>query len=90
MRVEHDGIYAVVASMGGAPKNPVWYYNVVAHPGVELQDGPVKQGMVARELTGDEKAEWWVRCVAAFPNYADYQRKTTREIPVFMLEPVGG
>jgi hypothetical protein len=57
---------------------------------IELQDGPVKQGLVARELTGDEKAEWWVRCVAAFPNYADYQRKTTREIPVFLLEPVGG
>jgi F420H(2)-dependent quinone reductase len=57
---------------------------------IELQDGPVKQGLVARELTGDEKAEWWVRCVAGFPNYADYQRKTTREIPVFLLEPVSG
>ena len=87
MRVEHDGSYAVVASMGGAPKNPVWYYNLVAHPRVEFQDGPVKQDMVARELTGEEKAVWWDRSVAAFPNYADYQTKTECEIPVFVLEP---
>lgn len=87
MRVEHDGAYAVVASLGGAPKNPVWYYNVVADPDVELQDGPVKQDMVAREVTGDEKAVWWQRAVEAFPDYADYQRKTEREIPVFVLEP---
>ncbi|WP_207841368.1 nitroreductase family deazaflavin-dependent oxidoreductase [Williamsia soli] len=88
MRVEHDGKYAVVASLGGAPKNPVWYYNVVAHPQVELQDGPNVQDMVAREITGDEKALWWERAVAAFPPYADYQEKTDREIPVFVLEPV--
>ncbi|PYE15821.1 deazaflavin-dependent oxidoreductase (nitroreductase family) [Williamsia limnetica] len=87
MRVEHDGNYAVVASLGGAPKNPVWYYNVVAHPHVELQDGPTVQDMVAREITGDEKAVWWERAVAAFPPYADYQEKTDREIPVFVLEP---
>ncbi|ORM33617.1 nitroreductase family deazaflavin-dependent oxidoreductase [Williamsia sp. 1135] len=87
MRVEHDGKYAVVASLGGAPKNPVWYYNVVAHPQVELQDGPKIQDMVAREITGDEKAEWWERAVAAFPPYTDYQEKTDREIPVFVLEP---
>jgi len=87
MRVEHDGAYAVVASLGGAPKNPVWYHNVVADPAVELQDGPVKQDMVAREVTGDEKAVWWQRAVEAFPDYADYQRKTEREIPVFVLEP---
>jgi deazaflavin-dependent oxidoreductase (nitroreductase family) len=87
MRVEHDGNYAVVASLGGAPKNPVWYYNVVAHPHVELQDGPTVQDMVAREITGDEKAVWWERAVAAYPPYADYQEKTDREIPVLVLEP---
>ncbi|MFD5750259.1 nitroreductase family deazaflavin-dependent oxidoreductase [Streptomyces sp. NPDC127033] len=87
MRVEHDGTYAVVASLGGAPKHPVWYYNVVADPRVELQDGPVRQDMVAREVTGDEKALWWARAVEAFPDYADYQKKTEREIPLFVLEP---
>jgi deazaflavin-dependent oxidoreductase (nitroreductase family) len=87
MRVEHDGSYAVVASMGGAPKHPVWYYNLVKHPRVELQDGPVKQDMLARELSGDEKALWWERAVAAYPDYADYQKKTDRQIPVFVLEP---
>lgn len=90
MRVEHDGRYAVVASQGGAPKHPVWYFNIKADPLVELQDGPVKQDMTARELTGPEKAEWWERAVAAFPPYADYQKKTSREIPVFVLEPSGG
>lgn len=88
MRVEHDGCYAVVASLGGAPKHPVWYYNVQANPRVELQDGPTKQAMVAREVTGEEKALWWERAVATWPDYADYQKKTTREIPVFVLEPV--
>jgi F420H(2)-dependent quinone reductase len=88
MRVEHDGSYAVVASLGGAAKNPVWYYNVVAHPRVELQDGPAKRDMVAREVTGDEKAVWWKRSVAAYPDYADYQAKTDRKIPLFVLEPV--
>lgn len=87
MRVEHDGKYAIVASQGGAPKHPVWYFNVKSHPVVELQDGPVKQDMTAREVTGAEKAEWWDRAVAAFPPYADYQKKTDREIPVFVLEP---
>jgi deazaflavin-dependent oxidoreductase (nitroreductase family) len=88
MRVEHDGRYAAVASLGGAPQHPVWYHNVLANPRVELQDGPRKQDMTARELTGEEKAEWWERCVAAFPDYADYQEKTDREIPVFLIEPV--
>jgi deazaflavin-dependent oxidoreductase (nitroreductase family) len=88
MRVEHDGRYAAVASLGGAPKNPVWYYNVQAEPLVELQDGPVKQDMIAREVHGAEKAEWWERAVAAYPDYADYQQKTDRQIPVFVLEPV--
>ncbi|MER6534870.1 nitroreductase family deazaflavin-dependent oxidoreductase [Streptomyces sp. 900105755] len=87
MRVEHDGKYAIVASQGGAPKHPVWYFNVKSHPDVELQDGPVKQDMTAREVTGAEKAEWWDRAVAAFPPYADYQKKTSREIPVFVVEP---
>ncbi|WP_030983521.1 nitroreductase family deazaflavin-dependent oxidoreductase [Streptomyces sp. NRRL S-1813] len=88
MRVEHDGTYAVVASMGGAPRHPVWYHNVVADPRVELQDGPVRQDMTAREVTGEEKALWWVRAVEAYPDYADYQQKTDRRIPVFVLEPV--
>ncbi|GAB3084371.1 nitroreductase family deazaflavin-dependent oxidoreductase [Isoptericola nanjingensis] len=86
MRVEHDGTYAVVASLGGAPKHPVWYYNLLANPRVELQDGPEKHEYVAREVTGDEKALWWERSVAAYPDYADYQTKTDREIPVFVLE----
>lgn len=90
MRVEHNGEYAVVASLGGAPKHPVWYYNVVADPHVELQDGPQKWDMVAREVAGDEKAMWWERAVEAYPDYADYQRKTDREIPVFVLERAEG
>ncbi|WP_433276432.1 nitroreductase family deazaflavin-dependent oxidoreductase [Pseudonocardia xinjiangensis] len=87
MRVEHDGRYAIVASLGGAPKNPVWYYNVKADPHVELQDGTVSKDYVAREITGDEKATWWERAVEAYPDYADYQKKTDRQIPVFLLEP---
>ncbi|MBO1414734.1 nitroreductase family deazaflavin-dependent oxidoreductase [Streptomyces sp. FH025] len=87
MRVEHDGRYAVVASQGGAPKHPVWYWNLKADPRVELQDGPVRQDMTAREVTGAEKAEWWQRAVAAYPDYADYQERTDREIPLFVLEP---
>ncbi len=85
MRVEHDGEYAVVASLGGAPKHPVWYYNVVADPNVELQDGTDKADYVAREVTGNDKAVWWERAVAAYPDYADYQNKTDRDIPVFVL-----
>jgi deazaflavin-dependent oxidoreductase (nitroreductase family) len=88
MRVEHDGRYAVVASAGGAPQHPLWYYNLVADPHVELQDGPVRQDMVAREASGDEKAEWWQRAVEAFPDYADYQVDTDRQIPLFVLEPL--
>lgn len=87
MRVEHDGVYAAVASLGGAPRHPLWYHNIVADPRVELQDGPVRRDMVAREVTGEEKAQWWERAVAAYPDYADYQKKTDREIPVFVLEP---
>ncbi|MEV6127729.1 nitroreductase family deazaflavin-dependent oxidoreductase [Streptomyces violaceusniger] len=87
MRVEHNGTYAVVASLGGSPKHPVWYYNVQGDPRVELQDGPVRQDMTAREVTGEEKALWWERAVEAYPDYADYQTKTDRQIPVFVLEP---
>ena len=78
----------VVASKGGAPDHPVWYYNVRAHPLVEVQDGSRKQDMTAREVSGDERAAWWERAVAAYPPYAEYQQKTTRQIPVFVLEPV--
>ncbi|KOV96904.1 nitroreductase [Streptomyces sp. NRRL B-1140] len=87
MRVEHEGRYAAVASLGGSPKHPVWYFNLRADPHVELQDGPVKRDMTAREVTGEEKAAWWERAVAAYPAYADYQKKTDRDIPVFVLEP---
>ncbi len=88
MRVEHDGEYAVVASLGGAPQNPVWYYNLAANPHVELQDGPVKKDYQAREVDGSERAAWWERAVAAWPDYAEYQKKTTRRIPVFVLTPI--
>jgi deazaflavin-dependent oxidoreductase (nitroreductase family) len=87
MRVEHDGCYALVASLGGAPDNPTWYANVVAHPHVEVRDSTESCDLTAREVTGEEKARWWERAVAAFPDYADYQRKTEREIPVFVAEP---
>jgi F420H(2)-dependent quinone reductase len=88
MRVEHDGQYAIVASLGGAPKNPVWYYNVAKNPRVELQDGEVTGDYDAREVFGEEKATWWERAVAAYPDYADYQERTERQIPVFVLTPV--
>jgi deazaflavin-dependent oxidoreductase (nitroreductase family) len=90
MRVEHEGEYAVVASLGGAPKNPVWYHNLKRNPHVELQDGPVKNDYLAREVTGDEKPTWWERAVAAYPDYAEYQTKTKRQIPVFVLTPLPG
>lgn len=85
MRVEHEGEYAVVASLGGAPKHPTWYFNLVKEPHVELQDGPEKHDYRAREVTGAEKSLWWERAVKAYPDYADYQAKTEREIPVFVL-----
>jgi deazaflavin-dependent oxidoreductase (nitroreductase family) len=88
MRVERDGEYAVVASLGGAPRHPVWYFNLKANPHVELQDGPTKRDYVAREVTGAEKAVWWERAVETWPDYAKYQTRTTRQIPVFVLEPV--
>ncbi len=88
MRVEKDGVYAAVASQGGAPEHPTWYHNFVADPHVDLQDGPEPREYVARLAEGDERAEWWERCVAQYAPYAEYQEKTDREIPVFLLEPV--
>ncbi|WP_345413925.1 nitroreductase family deazaflavin-dependent oxidoreductase [Pseudonocardia xishanensis] len=88
MRVEHDGDYAVVASKGGADEHPVWYHNIKAHPEFALQDGTTTKTYAAREVSGDERAAWWERAVAAYPSYAEYQTKTDREIPVFVLEPV--
>ncbi len=90
MRVEHDGRYALIASKGGAPEHPTWYHNLVAHPHVELQDGTVKKEYYARQVEGDERAQWWERSVAAYPPYAEYQEKTDRQIPVFVLEPREG
>ena len=90
MRVEHDGEYALVASMGGAPKHPVWYYNLKADPdALVLQDGPEPFDATAREVTGDEYQAWWERAVVAYPDYADYQTKTDRVIPVFVARRRG-
>lgn len=88
MRVENNGEYAVVASLGGAPKHPVWYWNIKKNPRVELQDGEVTKDYEAREVVGEDKAVWWDRAVEAWPDYADYQKKTDRQIPVFVLTPV--
>ena len=91
MRVEHDGEYALVASKGGAPDHPQWYSNVKANPAaLMIQDGPEAFDFVAREVTGEEKAEWWARAVAAFPPYAQYQESTAREIPVFVARRAEG
>jgi deazaflavin-dependent oxidoreductase (nitroreductase family) len=90
MRVEHEGRYAAVASLGGAPRHPVWYFNLLGDPRVDVQDGPKVRSMVAREVTGEEKAVWWKRAVHAFGDYADYQAKTDREIPLLVLEPAAG
>jgi deazaflavin-dependent oxidoreductase (nitroreductase family) len=86
IRVEHKGRYLAVASFGGAPENPLWYGNISADPRVGVQDGPTKRAMIARELSGSEKAEWWERALAAYPEYGQYQKKTEREIPIFLLE----
>lgn len=88
MRVEHEGQYVVVASLGGAPKHPSWYHNVVDAPVVELQDGAVRKDYTPRELSGEERASWWARAVEAFPQYAEYEQKTDRVIPIFLLTPV--
>jgi deazaflavin-dependent oxidoreductase (nitroreductase family) len=88
MRVEHEGVYAVVASLGGSPRNPAWYHNLKENPHVELQDGAVRRDYLAHEATDEEKALWWGRAVETWPDYAGYQKKTTRQIPVFVLEPI--
>jgi F420H(2)-dependent quinone reductase len=88
MRVEHDGAYVAVASRGGAPTHPVWYYNLKADPKLTLQDGTTTKEYVAREIEGAEYDEWWQRSVTAYPPYAEYQTKTSRKIPQFILEPV--
>jgi len=88
MRVENEGTYAVVASLGGAPKNPAWYYNLAKNPHVELQDRATRRDYLAREVTGEEKATWWERAVKTWPDYATYQTKTDRQIPVFVLKPM--
>ncbi len=90
MRVAHEGQYALVASLGGAPENPVWYANLVADPHIELRDGTHTSDMIVREISGDEYAVWWERAVAAYPDYADYQAKTERTIPIFVAEPLPG
>ncbi|MCW4385560.1 nitroreductase family deazaflavin-dependent oxidoreductase [Salinibacterium sp. SYSU T00001] len=88
MRVEHDGEYALVASMGGAPKHPVWYFNLVKEPHIELQDGPDRADYEVRIVEGEEREAWWERAVAAYPPYAEYQEKTERQIPVFVARRV--
>jgi F420H(2)-dependent quinone reductase len=87
MRVEHEGTYALVASKGGAPSHPTWYHNLVKNPTIELQDGPSRRDYTVRVAEGEERAAWWERAVAVWPDYADYQTKTDREIPVFIAEP---
>jgi deazaflavin-dependent oxidoreductase (nitroreductase family) len=89
MRVEHEGSYAAVASKGGSPEHPLWYHNLRANPRVEVQDGAAKWEMTARELTGAEREVWWERAVAVYPPYAEYQQRTSRLIPVFLLEKTG-
>lgn len=90
MRVEHDGEYALVASMGGAPRHPVWYHNLRANPAaVAIQDGPEPFDVTVREVDGDERAAWWDRAVEAYPPYAEYQTKTTRQIPVLVARRSG-
>lgn len=88
MRVERDGKYLAVASMGGSPRNPVWYHNFRANPVVELQDGPEPRLYRARELEGAEREDWWAYAVQTWPTYGEYQKKTTRQIPIFLLEEV--
>ena len=87
MRVEHEGSYALVASKGGAPEHPTWFHNLMSHPTVELQDGPDRRDYTVRVADGEERAAWWERAVAVWPDYASYQAKTEREIPVFVAEP---
>jgi deazaflavin-dependent oxidoreductase (nitroreductase family) len=88
MRVEHDGEYALVASFGGSPEHPVWYWNLQAHPDeVLVQDGPEPFRVTIREVDGEEREQWWARAVAAYPSYAEYQERTDRVIPVLVATP---
>jgi deazaflavin-dependent oxidoreductase (nitroreductase family) len=87
MRVEHAGVYAAVASMAGADRHPAWYANALAHPQVELRDGDAVAALVAREVTGSERAGWWSRACTVFPSYVGYQSRTRRRIPLLLLEP---
>src|SRR5689334_17424875 len=87
MRVEHDGVYAIVASKGGSPEHPTWYHNLVANPTVELQDGPEPRTYTVRVVEGEERERWWDRAVGVWPAYASYQERTDRQIPVFVAEP---
>ncbi len=88
MRVEYEGQYAAIASRGGAPRNPQWYHNLIANPVVELQDGPFKGMFRAREVSGEEREIWWQRAVEVWPDYDEYQTRTSRQIPVLVLEPI--
>lgn len=90
IRVTRDGLYLAVASLGGGPVHPSWYYNLLAHPVVQLQDGPDKREYRARVLAGEERAEWWEYAVQTWPTYGEYQMQTSRQIPVFLLEPTSG
>jgi F420H(2)-dependent quinone reductase len=89
MRVEHDGEYALIASKGGMPTHPVWYYNLLAEPQVQIQDGPEPVEYTVREVSGEERQLWWDRAVEAYPPYAEYQQKTERQIPVLVASPKG-
>lgn len=88
IRVEHDGEYALVASKGGAPEHPGWYHNLLADPQVMVQDGPTPHDHIVREVNGDERATWWHRSAAVFPQYLDYAKHTDREIPVLVARRV--
>ncbi len=87
MRVERGGRYAAIASLGGSPRDPKWVANLRAHPQVEVMDGTRRASMMARELDGAERQQWWGYAVQVFPGYADYQPRTERVFPIFLLEP---
>ena len=88
MRVERDGVYVAIASKGGADEQPEWYYNFVAHPEVDLQDGPERKTYRAERVEGEERADLWKLAVDTWSTYGEYQKKTEREIPVFKLTPI--
>ncbi len=88
MRVERDGVYVAIASKGGSDENPEWYYNFVAHPEVDLQDGPVRKTYKVELVEGEEREDLWQLAVDTWPTYKSYQEKTERQIPVFKLTPI--